>query len=42
MVKIVDGFDVIPVNEKTLIGYFFEVDLEYSDDLYKLQNDYPL
>ena len=38
----VDGFDVNSVNEKCPIGYFLKVDLEYPDDLHKLQNDYPL
>ena len=30
------------VNEKSLIGYFLEVDLEYPDELHELHNDYPL
>ena len=29
-------------NEKSPIGYFLEVDLEYPDKLHELQNDYPL
>ena len=29
-------------NEKSLIGYFLEVALEYSDKWYELLNDYPL
>ena len=28
--------------EKSPIGYFLEVDLEYSDELHELHNDYPL
>ena len=38
----VDGFDVNSVNEKCPIGYFLKVDLEYPNELYELQNDYPL
>ena len=31
------------INEKSEIGYFLEVDLEYpADELYELHNDYPL
>ena len=30
------------ISEKSLIGYFLEVDLEYSDKLHELHNDYPL
>ena len=30
------------VSEKSPIGYFLEVDLEYSDKLHELHNDYPL
>ena len=40
--KNVNGFDVNSINEKCLIGYFLEVDLEYPDELYELHNDYPL
>ena len=40
--KIVDGLDVMSINEKSLIGYFLKVDLEYSDKLHELHNDYPL
>ena len=40
--KNVDGFDVMSVSEKGLIGYFLEVDLEHPDELHDLHNDYPL
>ena len=40
--KNVDKFDVISIREKSLIGYFLEVDLKYSDKLHELHNDYPL
>ena len=40
--KNVDEFDVMSISEKSPIGYFLEVDLEYSDKLHELHNDYPL
>ena len=40
--KNVDGFDVNSVSEKSPIGYIFEVNLEYPDELHALHNDYPL
>ena len=40
--KNVDKFDAISIDEKSLIGYLLEVDLEYSDKLHELHNDYPL
>ena len=40
--KNVDEFDVMSVSEKSSIGYFLEFDLEYSDELHGLHNDYPL
>ena len=40
--KNVDGFDVNSISEKSEIGYFLEVDLEYPDELYVLHNNYPL
>ena len=40
--KNVDGFDVISVSEKSPIGYFLEVGLEYPDELHELHNNYPL
>ena len=40
--KNVDKLDVMSINEKSEIGYFLEVDLEYLDELHELHNDYPL
>ena len=40
--KNVDEFDVMSINDKSPIGYFLKVDLEYSDKIHELQNDYPL
>ena len=40
--KNVDKFDVMSISEKSPIGYFLEVDLEYPDELHELDNDYPL
>ena len=37
----VDEFNVMSINEKCLIGYLLEVDLEYSNKLHELHNDYP-
>ena len=40
--KNVDKFDVMSISEKGPIGYFLEIDFEYSDELHKLHNDYTL
>ena len=32
--KNVDGFNVMSIIEKSLIGYLLEVDLQYSDELH--------
>ena len=40
--KNINEFDVMSISEKSLIGYFLEVDLECSSELHELQNDYPL
>ena len=40
--KNVDEFDVMSFSEKSSIGYFLEVDYEFSDELHELHNDYPL
>ena len=40
--KNVDEFDVNSISEKSLIGYFLEVDLEFPDELHEFHNDYPL
>ena len=40
--KNVDKFDVMSVNEKSPIGYLWQVDLEYPDKLHELRNDFPL
>ena len=40
--KNIDEFDVMSISEKSPIGYFLEVDLEYPDKLHVLHNDYPL
>ena len=40
--KNIDKFDIMSINDKSLIGYFLEVDLEYPEELHKLHNDFPL
>ena len=42
LLKTVDKFDVMSISEKSLIGYFLEVDLKCPDELHELHNDYPL
>ena len=39
--KNVDEFDLNSINEKSEIGFFLDVDLEYPDELHNL-HDYPL
>ena len=40
--KNVDSFDVMPINEKSDVGYILEVDIKCPDELHELHNDYPL
>ena len=40
--KNVDKSDLMSIKEKSPIEYFVEVDLEYSDKLHELHNNYPL
>ena len=40
--KEIDRFDVYSIGENSSISYVLEVDLNYSDDLHELHNDYPL
>ena len=40
--KNVDGFNVNSISEKSSIGYIFEADLEYPDELHVLHNVYRL
>ena len=40
--KSVDGFYVMSFSEKSSIGYFLKVGLEYLDELREIYNDYPL
>ena len=40
--KYFDEFDVMSISEKSPIGYFLKVDIEYPDELHELHNDYPL
>ena len=40
--KNIDKFDIMLINDKSPIGYFLEVDLEYPDELHELHNDFPL
>ena len=35
-------FDVNSISENSSIGFILEIDLEYSEKLHKLHNDYPL
>ena len=38
----IDKFDIMPIKDKSPIGYFLEVDLEYPEELHELHNDFPL
>ena len=40
--KNVNKSDVNSISEKCPIGYILKIDLEYSDELHVLHNDYPL
>ena len=40
--KNANEFEVMSISEKSPIEYFLEVDVEYSDELHELHNDYPL
>ena len=40
--KFFDRFDENLISEKSPIRYIIEVDLEYSDELHALNNNYPL
>ena len=40
--KNADNFDVNSVSEKSPIDYILQVDLEYTDELHVLHNNYPL
>ena len=40
--KEIEIFDVNSIEENSSIGYILEVDLEYSSELPKMHNDYPL
>ena len=42
LLKNTDKFDVISINDKSPIGYFLKVNLEYTDELHELHNDFPL
>ena len=40
--KNVHEFDVMSVNEKSATGYILQIDLQYSDELQKLHNEYQV
>ena len=40
--KNIDKFDIMSISDKSPIGYFLEVDLEYPEELHELHNDFPL
>ena len=37
-----DNFDINSISKNSPIGYIFEVELEYPEELHVLHNDYPL
>ena len=40
--KNIDKCDIMSISDKSPIGYFLEVDLEYPKGLHELHNDFPL
>ena len=40
--KNIDKFDIMSISDKSPIGHFLEVDLEYPEELNELHNDFPL
>ena len=38
----IDKFDEMSINDKSPIGYFLEVEIEYLEELQELHNDFPL
>ena len=40
--KNIDKFDMMSISEKSSIGYFLEVELDYPDELHELHNGFPL
>ena len=40
--KNIDKFDIMSISDKSSIGYFVEVDLEYPKELHELHNDFSL
>ena len=40
--KNIDKFDIMSISDKSSIGYFLEVDLEYPEELHELHNNFPL
>ena len=40
--KNINKFDIMSISDKSPIGYFLEVDLEYPEELHELHNDFQL
>ena len=40
--KKIDKFDIMLISDKSPIGYFLKVDLEYPEELHELHYDFPL